>query len=62
VSAWIFQVSLGDYVLPPDKRMEHLQGIPRCSSTEYTEPYETSKMLKGQSYIHIVGYVYTVDV
>ncbi|XP_048736520.2 SH2 domain-containing adapter protein D-like isoform X3 [Ostrea edulis] len=41
------KVSLGDYVLPPDKRMEHLQGIPRCSSTEYTEPYETSKMLKA---------------
>ncbi|XP_052702510.1 SH2 domain-containing adapter protein B-like isoform X3 [Crassostrea angulata] len=40
-----YKVSLGDYVLPPDKRMEHLQGIPRCSSAEYTEPYETSKLV-----------------
>lgn len=27
--------------------MEHLQGIPRCSSAEYTEPYETSKLVHG---------------
>ncbi|XP_061167192.1 SH2 domain-containing adapter protein F-like isoform X2 [Saccostrea echinata] len=41
------EVSLGDYTLPPDKRMEHLKGIPGCSSTEYTEPYETTKLLKA---------------
>ena len=43
----LFQVSLGDYALPPDKRMEHLQGIPRCGSSEYTDPYESSKVFKG---------------
>ncbi|XP_078313724.1 uncharacterized protein LOC111131538 isoform X2 [Crassostrea virginica] len=41
------EVSLGDYALPPDKRMEHLQGIPRCGSSEYTDPYESSKVFKA---------------
>lgn len=51
----ILQVSLGDYVLPPDKRMEHLQGIPRCSSAEYTEPYETSKLVNGMYLCSVPG-------
>ncbi|KAK3097127.1 hypothetical protein FSP39_006619 [Pinctada imbricata] len=41
------KVSLGDYAMPPDRMTEMPGGIPRINSTEYSEPYETSRMIQA---------------
>lgn len=42
-----FQIQLGDYCLPPDKKEETLGGIASSRTTEYADPYETKQMLEG---------------
>lgn len=42
-----FQIQLGDYCLPPDKKEETLGGIKSCRTSEYADPYETKQIVEG---------------
>jgi hypothetical protein len=50
-----FQIQLGDYCLPPDKKEETLGGIKSCKTSEYADPYETKQIVEGIVQFYLVG-------
>ncbi|OWF49345.1 hypothetical protein KP79_PYT14694 [Mizuhopecten yessoensis] len=42
------QIQLGDYTEPPDRKTSAVGGIRRPKPEEYSDPYDTDKLLQGQ--------------